>query len=91
MSHKNPKNGYLIQQIENAITLEAGMLAFSISLFLSLSALSFFLFIFVLYFKTPRYCTGQYPPAEPIQALLRKKQDFKQLEDFNKGEKDLGI
>lgn len=35
------------------------------------------------------YCTGQYPPAEPIQALLKKKQDFKQLEDFNKGEKDL--
>jgi hypothetical protein len=31
------------------------------------------------------YCSGQYPPAEPIQSLLKKKRDFKQLEDFNRG------
>lgn len=31
------------------------------------------------------YCSGQYPPAEPIQKLLAKKRDFKQLEDFNRG------
>eukprot|EP00672_Neobodo_designis_P017275 CAMPEP_0174851032 /NCGR_PEP_ID=MMETSP1114-20130205/21265_1 /TAXON_ID=312471 /ORGANISM="Neobodo designis, Strain CCAP 1951/1" /LENGTH=812 /DNA_ID=CAMNT_0016085533 /DNA_START=34 /DNA_END=2472 /DNA_ORIENTATION=- len=34
------------------------------------------------------YCTGQYPPAEPIQALLKKRRDFGQLEDFNKGSGD---
>lgn len=29
------------------------------------------------------YCPGQYPPAEEIQDLLRRKMDFAQLEDFN--------
>lgn len=28
---------------------------------------------------------GQYPPAEPIQKLLQRRKNFKQLEDFNKG------
>ena len=34
------------------------------------------------------YCTGQYPPA--LDDLMKKKQDFAQLEDFNvkKGKKD---
>jgi len=31
------------------------------------------------------YCSGQYPPAAPLQKLLAKKRDFKQLEDFNRG------
>ena len=34
------------------------------------------------------YCTGQYPPAEPIQALLAKRRDFGQLEDFNRKSSD---
>jgi len=34
------------------------------------------------------YCVGNYPPAEPLQALLKKRRDFKQLEDFNKAEKN---
>jgi dolichyl-diphosphooligosaccharide--protein glycosyltransferase len=29
------------------------------------------------------YCTGQYPPAEELQEVLRRKKSFKQLEDFN--------
>jgi dolichyl-diphosphooligosaccharide--protein glycosyltransferase len=33
------------------------------------------------------YCVGQYPPAKPIQDLLKQKTDFAQLEDFNKNEK----
>jgi dolichyl-diphosphooligosaccharide--protein glycosyltransferase len=33
------------------------------------------------------YCNGQYPPAPEIQALLRKRTDFGQLEDFNKASK----
>jgi len=34
------------------------------------------------------YCTGQYPPAEELQAVLRKRRSFGQLEDFNKRGKD---
>jgi dolichyl-diphosphooligosaccharide--protein glycosyltransferase len=34
------------------------------------------------------YCEGQYPPAEPIQELLRRRMNFAQLEDFNKGNMD---
>ena len=34
------------------------------------------------------YCPGQYPPAEPIQKLLKKRIDFGQLEDFNRKKKD---
>ena len=34
------------------------------------------------------YCPGQYPPAEPIQAMLAKRQDFSQLEDFNANKKN---
>jgi dolichyl-diphosphooligosaccharide---protein glycosyltransferase len=34
------------------------------------------------------YCTGQYPPAKPIQDLLKKRRDFGQLEDFNRKKKD---
>jgi dolichyl-diphosphooligosaccharide--protein glycosyltransferase len=30
------------------------------------------------------YCNGQYPPAPEIQAMLRKRTDFSQLEDINK-------
>ena len=30
------------------------------------------------------YCTGQYPPAEELQEVLRKKRSFQQLEDFNR-------
>jgi dolichyl-diphosphooligosaccharide--protein glycosyltransferase len=30
------------------------------------------------------YCVGQYPPAKPIQDLMKQKTDFAQLEDFNK-------
>ena len=30
------------------------------------------------------FCRGQYPPA--LKAVLSKKQDFAQLEDFNRGE-----
>lgn len=29
------------------------------------------------------YCVGQYPPAPELQALLKKRRDFGQLEDFN--------
>jgi len=31
------------------------------------------------------YCPGQYPPAEPLNLLFTRKRDFKQLEDFNRG------
>ena len=34
------------------------------------------------------YCEGQYPPAPEIQALLAKRRDFGQLEDFNNKNKD---
>jgi len=34
------------------------------------------------------YCDGQYPPAPEIQALLAKRRDFGQLEDFNRKNKD---
>jgi len=30
------------------------------------------------------YCVGQYPPAKPIQDLMKQKTDFAQLEDFNR-------
>lgn len=33
-------------------------------------------------------CPGQYPPAEDLQALLRTKRSFGQLEDFNRNQKD---
>ena len=33
-------------------------------------------------------CAGQYPPAEPIQKLLKKRVDFAQLEDFNRKGRD---
>jgi len=34
------------------------------------------------------YCVGQYPPVKPIQDLLARKRDFKQLEDFNTKERN---
>jgi dolichyl-diphosphooligosaccharide--protein glycosyltransferase len=34
------------------------------------------------------YCDGQYPPAPEIQALLKKRRDFGQLEDFNRKKHD---
>lgn len=34
------------------------------------------------------YCEGQYPPAPEIQALLAKRRDFGQLEDFNRRSAD---
>ena len=36
------------------------------------------------------YCPGQYPPAPEIQAMLQKRTDFAQLEDFNKKTKNDG-
>ncbi|KEG11526.1 oligosaccharyl transferase subunit [Trypanosoma grayi] len=33
-------------------------------------------------------CAGQYPPAKEIQALLSKRIDYGQLEDFNRGKRD---
>eukprot|EP00796_Vickermania_ingenoplastis_P005537 gene5538-3994_t len=33
-------------------------------------------------------CPGQYPPAKEIQAMLAKRVDFSQLEDFNRGNRD---
>lgn len=30
------------------------------------------------------YCTGNYPPVKPWQALLERRKSFAQLEDFNK-------
>jgi dolichyl-diphosphooligosaccharide--protein glycosyltransferase len=32
------------------------------------------------------YCPGHYPPA--LEKVLKEKKDFKQLEDFNRGEAD---
>ena len=34
------------------------------------------------------YCEGQYPPAEELQKVLRKRRSFSQREDFNKGKDD---
>ena len=34
------------------------------------------------------YCTGQYPPAEELQKVLRKRTSFSQIEDFNRKQRD---
>ena len=34
------------------------------------------------------YCVGNYPPAKSIKALLSKRRDFGQLEDFNRKKSD---
>ena len=37
------------------------------------------------------YCTGQYPPAQELQEVLKKRWSFSQLEDFNNKKNDDGF